>query len=88
MIRRLIGLIVGLIGLSSFGYVFFFVPLRTGTLYEHVRAVIQTEPAQELKADLKDASSKLVEKARGVLEPTDAGAMEPDSARSAAPDAP
>ena len=65
MVRRLIGLAVSLIGVGSFLYLFFEVPLGRRTLYEHCQRIAATEPAQELGEDLQSAGGQLHDRVTG-----------------------
>ena len=66
MVRRLIGLCISLIGIGSFLYLFFEVPLGRRTLYEHSRRIVATEPAQELGEDLETAGTTLHDRVTGL----------------------
>ena len=70
MVRRLIGTAVSLVGILSFLYLFFEVPIGRRTLYEHCRLIGATEPAQELGDDLETAGHGLRARVEGAIAPT------------------
>jgi hypothetical protein len=65
MVRRLIGLLVSAIGIGSFLYLYFEVPLGRRTLYEHCQRIAATEPAQDLGDDLRTAGDTLHDRVTG-----------------------
>lgn len=59
MIRRVVSWGIGFIGLGSFLYVFFFVPMERQTLYEHMSLVLATREAHDMGTDVKQAVTNL-----------------------------
>ena len=51
---KLLKFLIGSILLVSFGYVLFFVPLGTMTLYQHLRNISDTDEAEALRDGIKE----------------------------------
>ena len=51
---RLVKFLVGFVLLVSFGYVLFFVPLGTLTLYQHLRNISGTDEAEALRNGIRE----------------------------------
>ncbi|MGE0788336.1 MAG: ExbD/TolR family protein [Sandaracinaceae bacterium] len=61
--RRMINGAIWLVGLVVLLVVYFLVPLGRYTLFEHTLRIARTEPAQELGAELSEASEAVADRA-------------------------
>jgi hypothetical protein len=81
-VRRLISSAFSLVGLAVALYVYFFVPLGSRTLHQHALRIAATAPAQELGAEVEDATLRLADHVAGEWESrygADGGALAPDA---------
>ncbi|MBK8170505.1 MAG: hypothetical protein IPK60_09185 [Sandaracinaceae bacterium] len=62
MISKLVSALIALVGLISFGYVFFVVPIGRRTLYEHVKNIAATPEAHELGTDVREATTRVTDR--------------------------
>lgn len=62
MISKLVSGVIALVGLASFAYVFFVVPIGRRTLYEHVKNIAATPEAHELGTDVREATSRVTDR--------------------------
>jgi hypothetical protein len=65
MVRRAVQGAIGLVGVLSFCYVAFFVPVGRRTLWQHAVAIAATAPARELGRDLVEAGEHVGREVRG-----------------------
>jgi hypothetical protein len=68
MIGWLIRATFGTILMGVAGYAFVAVPVGRRTMFEHVLAISQTQPAQEMADDVKATAGEAVDRVRASLD--------------------